>query len=158
MQGACDNSRIAFGALSTGRSSSHRVNTSSRKPPPSFSGTPSSSTLWGAPTSSNPADAPSRRHPTSTWRNGLPELLQLRPASLFSQQAENELRQLKEPLDADSCVSLRCSFPLESSSACSPAASFAIAAASPVWLATSSQPEPVCPLLTSAPELLHCCR
>ena len=143
---ALTDSPVALGALSKDRSSSHRVYYLLRKAAPlSLCYGFQFDVVW-VPTWGNAADAPSRERPLAAWRNALPELPPVPPARLLSQQAENELRQLKEPLDADSCASLHRSSPLGSSPpACSPAASFAILAASPVW----QEPRYVQPALNS---------
>ena len=87
--------------------------------------------VW-VPTLGNPADAPSREQPLSSWRNALPGLPPVPPARLLSQQAENELRQLAEPFSANPCVQGERGCPPSSRTRPSLAAS-AFSAASSVW-------------------------
>ena len=92
-------SRVALGALSRGRSSSRRVNGLLTKAAAlclCYRG--SSSTSCGSQPGATLLTRRSRGQPLSPWRNALTELPPVPPASLLSQQAEKELRQLTEPI------------------------------------------------------------
>ena len=91
---ALTDSRVALGTLSKGRSSSRRLNFLLKKVAALCLCYGFQFDVVWCPTWRKPADAPSREQPLFACRSAPPELLQVPPARLLSQQAENQLRQL----------------------------------------------------------------